>query len=331
MAQPSPHCPNPMQVHSLQRETDDVWTLNLINNDFYPYQPGQFALVSIRDSEDTLRAYTLSSSPGLSPFVSISVRCLPDGIGSRWLTQEVKSGQVLWLSDAQGTFSCVQHPSDRYLMLAAGCGVTPIISMCRWLVVNRPQCDIQVILNVRTPENVIFAEQWQRLCASFPQLKLTLMAEQRIQPGFLPGRISEQVLRQTVPDITSRTVMTCGPVVYMQQVEQLCQQLGVPARHFHKEQFHTPVEDQGDQVKLRMGQPLREFRVPVGSTLLAALEAHNLPVNAACRAGVCGSCKTRILEGAYTTSSSMTLSAAEVEQGYVLACSCQLQGDITLA
>ncbi|WP_162997540.1 2Fe-2S iron-sulfur cluster-binding protein, partial [Serratia marcescens] len=78
-------------------------------------------------------------------------------------------------------------------------------------------------------------------------------------------------------------------------------------------------------------RPLREFRVPVGSTLLAAMEAHALPVNAACRAGVCGSCKTRILEGDYTTTSTMTLSAEEIAQGYVLACSCQLQGDVTLA
>jgi NADH oxidoreductase Hcr len=46
---------------------------------------------------------------------------------------------------------------------------------------------------------------------------------------------------------------------------------------------------------------------------------------------VCGSCKTRILEGDYTTTSSMTLTAAEIAQGYVLACSCQLQGDVTLA
>lgn len=334
MIPPSPLCPNLMQVHSLQQETADVWTLNLINNDFYPYQPGQFALVSIRNSEDTLRAYTLSSSPGVSRFISISVRCLPDGLGSNWLTQEVKPGHQLWLSDAQGEFSCVQHPSDRYLMLAAGCGVTPIISMCRWLVVNRPQCDLRVIFNVRTPADVIFAKQWQQLSDQHPQLQLTLMAEQDAQPGFLAGRISEQALLQAAPDIAARTVMTCGPAPYMQQVEQLCQQLGVPPAQFHQEQFHTSAElehEQGEQLILRIGQPLREFRVPVGSTLLAALESHQLPVLAACRAGVCGSCKTRIIDGNYTTTSTMTLSPAEIEQGYVLACSCQLQGDVTLA
>ncbi|SQJ22976.1 NADH oxidoreductase hcr [Serratia rubidaea] len=334
MTQPDSLCPNRMQVHSIRQETADVWTLNLICHDFYPYQPGQFALVSIRNSEDTLRAYTLSSSPGLSPFLSISVRCLPDGVGSRWLTQEVRPGNTLWLSDAQGEFSCVQHPAERYLMLAAGCGVTPIISMCRWLAANRPACDVQVIFSVRSPEAVIFAEQWRQLCAAHPSLKLTLMAEHRAQPGFLSGRISDAVLRQHVPDIAERRVMTCGPVPYMAQVEQLCLALGVPPARLHKEQFHTPAENTGqadNTLALRIGRPLREFRVPVGSTLLAALESHRLPVTAACRAGVCGSCKTRVLDGDYTTSSTMTLTPEEIAQGYVLACSCQLHGDVTLA
>ncbi len=109
--------------------------------------------------------------------------------------------------------------------------------------------------------------------------------------------------------------------------------LAAAIKHFHKEQFHTPTAqaDATEGLTLRAARPLREFRVPVGSTLLAAMEANALPVNAACRAGVCGSCKTRILEGDYITTSTMTLSAEEIAQGYVLACSCQLQGDVTLA
>lgn len=191
-----------------------------------------------------------------------------------------------------------------------------------------------MIFNGRTPADTLFAKQWHALCAKHPQLRLTLMAEQDVQPGYLSGRISAEVLRQTVPDLIERTVMTCGPAPYMTQVEQLCLQLGVSAARFHKEQFHTPTEadtGQGEGLTLRAARPLREFRVPVGSTLLAAMEANALPVNAACRAGVCGSCKTRILEGNYTTSSNMTLTPEEIAQGYVLACSCQLQGDVVLA
>lgn len=334
MTQPCPQCPNRMQVHSIHQETADVWTINLINHDFYPYQPGQFALVSIRNSAQTLRAYTLSSSPGQSRFISISVRRIENGEGSQWLTQQLRPGNTLWLSDAQGAFSCMQHPAERYLMLAAGCGVTPIMSMCRWLAAYRPACDVRVLYNVRTPADVIFTDEWQQLCAAHPQIQLTLMLEQGTLPGALSGRIDEAALRQMAADFTERTVMVCGPAQYMALAERLCLQLGTAPTRFHQEHFHTPAEQPamaGKRLALRTSRPLGEFYVPVGSTLLAAMEAHRLPVTAACRAGVCGACKTRILEGDYTTSSTMTLTEQEIAQGYVLACSCQLQGDITLA
>ncbi|MBA0215398.1 NADH oxidoreductase [Pectobacterium brasiliense] len=332
---PTPLCSNRMQVHSITQETPDVWTISLVNHDFYPYQPGQYALVSIANSAETLRAYTISSSPGLSRFITLTVRRLDDGVGSRWLTQALKVGDYLWLSDAQGEFTCANAVSDRYLMAAAGCGVTPIMSMCRWLLANKPQTDIHVIFNVRNPLQVIFAKEWQDLVQRYPQqLHLTLMAEFDAAPGFLSGRISGDLLVEHVPDIASRTVMTCGPAPYMNQIETLSQQLGVASTRIFKEQFHPAdeaLDEDADQLTLTISRPLKNLRVPVGISLLAALEANKVPVVAACRAGVCGSCKTRVLSGNYTTSSTMTLTPAEIEQGYVLACSCQLQGDTVLA
>lgn len=338
MTQPTAACPHRMQVHSIHQETPDVWTISLINHDVYAYLPGQYALVCIANRPDTLRAYTLSSTPGLSQFITLTVRRLDDGIGSRWLTQHVKPGDYLWLSDAQGEFTCANDSvteNERYLMMAAGCGVTPIMSMCRWLLARRPQANVQVIFSVRNPQQVIFAAEWQSLIARYPaQLRLTLVAEFDATPGVLAGRITPSLLAQEVPDIAQRIVMTCGPAPYMKQVADLVSQAGVPATRFFKEQFHIAAEtadDTGEKLTLTIQQPLNNLRVPVGVSLLAALESNALPVNAACRAGVCGSCKTRILSGHYTTSSTMTLTPDEIAQGYVLACSCQLHGDTILA
>lgn len=335
MTMPTPLCPNRMQVHSLIQETPDVWTIALINHDFYPYQPGQYALVSIADSPETLRAYTLSSSPGLSRFITLTVRRLDNGLGSRWLTQDIRPGDNLWLSDPQGDFTCADAVNERYLMLAAGCGVTPIMSMCRWLLANRPLTDLRVIFNVRNPQQVIFADEWRELVRRYPaRLQLTLMAEEHATPGLLAGRLTLERLQTLAPDIAGRTVMTCGPAPYMAQVERFCRQCGVPATRFFKEQFHVvdggPDED-GDRLTLTLSHPLQKLRVPVGVSLLTALENNAVPVRAACRAGVCGSCKTRILSGDYHTSSTTTLTPEEIARGYVLACSCQLQGDTVLA
>lgn len=334
MTMPSSLCPNRMQIHSIVQETSDVWTINLINHDFYMYSPGQYALVSIKNSDEVMRAYTLSSSPGQSRYISITVRRLEDGTGSNWLTRAVKPGDYLWLSEAQGEFTCANVKSQQYLMLAAGCGVTPIMSMTRWLMTNRPETHVKVLFNVRDDKQVIFAQEWQQLTRMYPErLQLCIMAETPDNGELAQGRLSEEKLKTLVPDIAARVVMTCGPVPYMKNAQQFAANLGVPAEHFFMERFSTEPEliDNEDVLTLKIRQRLVDFKVPVGISLLSALEQNKQPVIAACRAGVCGSCKTKVLSGNYTTTSTMTLTEAEIAEGYVLACSCQLQSDIEIA
>ncbi|MBU4684204.1 NADH oxidoreductase [Cedecea davisae] len=322
MTIPTPLCPYRMQVHHIHQETPDVWTLSLINHDFYPYKAGQYALVSVCNGSETLRAYTLSSTPGLSEFITLTVRRIDGGAGSQWLTGEVKAGDYLWLSEAQGEFSCENIVADSYLLMAAGCGVTPIMAMRRWLAKHRPQADVQVIYNVRSPQDVIFADEWR----NYP---VTLVAETNAAHGFISGRLSRELLA-AVPDIAARTVMTCGPAPYMELVEHEVKQLGVTA--FYQEKFFTPASAPAQSgLKFTTLQPMREFYAPVGSTLLTALESNSVPVNAACRAGVCGCCKTKVISGDYSVTSTMTLTEEEIADGYVLACSCQPQGDLVLA
>lgn len=322
MTMPTSQCKWRMQVHHIQQETPDVWTLSLLCHDYYPYRAGQYALVSIRNSAETLRAYTISSTPGVSEYITLTVRRIADGQGSEWLTRDVKRGDYLWLSDAQGEFICDDKPADKLLLLAAGCGVTPVMSMRRWLAKNRPEADVQVIFSVRSPEDVIFADEWR----NYP---VTLVAENNATHGFVAGRLTTSLL-ECVPDLAARTVMTCGPAPYMDWVEEHVKALGVT--HFYKEKFFTPVAEAATSgLKFTKLQPAKEFYAPVGTTLLEALESNKVPVNAACRAGVCGSCKTRVVSGEYSVTSTMTLTDEEQKQGYVLACSCHPQSDLVLA
>lgn len=322
MTMPTPQCPWRMQVHHIRQETPDVWTLSLLCHDYYPYRAGQYALVSIRNSAEQMRAYTISSTPGVSEYITLTIRRLDGGLGSEWLTRDVKRGDYLWLSDAQGEFTCDNQANDKLLLLAAGCGVTPVMSMRRWLAKYRPQADVQVIFSVRSPQDVIFADEWK----NYP---VTLVAENNATAGFLAGRLTQAILRG-VPDLAARTVMTCGPAPYMDQVEKDVKALGVT--QFFNEKFFTPVADAATSgLKFTRLQPAKEFYGPVGTTLLEAFESNKVPVNAACRAGVCGSCKTKVMSGKYSVTSTMTLTAQEIAEGYVLACSCHPESDLVLA
>lgn len=322
MTMPTPQCPWRMQVHHIRQETPDVWTLSLLCHDYYPYRAGQYALVSIRNSAEQMRAYTISSTPGVSEYITLTIRRLDGGLGSEWLTRDVKRGDYLWLSDAQGEFTCDNQANDKLLLLAAGCGVTPVMSMRRWLAKYRPQADVQVIFSVRSPQDVIFADEWK----NYP---VTLVAENNATAGFLAGRLTQAILRG-VPDLAARTVMTCGPAPYMDQVKKDVKALGVT--QFFNEKFFTPVADAATSgLKFTRLQPAKEFYGPVGTTLLEAFESNKVPVNAACRAGVCGSCKTKVMSGKYSVTSTMTLTAQEIAEGYVLACSCHPESDLVLA
>lgn len=335
MSNPNPLCTNEMIVHSIEQETDDVYTLSLIAQDYYPYEAGQYALVSIKNTPTITRAYTLSSTPGLSQFVTLTVRRIPDGIGSNWLTSEVNVGDTLWLSDAMGEFTCSKIQADNYLLVAGGCGVTPIMSMTRWLLAHRPEINITVLYSVHAPKDVIFKREWQLLKQQYPQLNLFMNASTDPEEEFLSGRISPDMLLQIVPKIADYTVLTCGPESYMKDLQAMTAALGVTEDRFFLEQFHSSSEncllDNSKQLTLTITNPVPQtFSVPVGMTLLNALEENKVPVIAACRTGICGSCKTKVVSGTFETTTTGPLTAAEIEKGYVLACSCQLTGNVSV-
>lgn len=137
--------------------------------------------------------------------------------------------------------------------------------MRRWLAKYRPQADVQVIYNIRSPQDVIFADEWR-------QYPVTLVAENNATHGFVAGRLTTELLK-SVPDLATRTVMTCGPAPYMDWVEQEVTALGVT--RFFKEKFFTPVAQAAtDGLKFTKLQPAKAFYAPVGTTLLEALESN---------------------------------------------------------
>ncbi|MGL5727236.1 MAG: NADH oxidoreductase [Plesiomonas sp.] len=351
-------CHNAMYVHALHQETADVFTLILRPAKPYSYLAGQYAFVNIGNNQPenkpgnlpVVRAYTISSSPNVSEYISITVRQIPNGVGSQWLTTQIKVGDTLWLSDAQGDFTCATHADNKqYLMLAAGCGITPIMSMTRWLMHQRKNTHVTVIYNAHSVDDVIFAQEWQQLAASHPKtLSLHIMAKQPHHPAPLNGRLSFDMLKQLVPDAEKYTVMSCGPESYMALSKTVAEQLGVKQGEFYQESFfnakdnnltaeksavieNTATGSVNTMAKLHIRGLQRDIHVPVGTTLLAALEQHDVPVFAACRAGVCGSCKVQVISGDTESSSQMTLSADEIASGYVLACSCTIKADLELA
>lgn len=332
----NPLCINELQVHSIVKEAPNVTTINFIAQDFYPYQAGQYALVSIKNTPHITRAYSLSSTPGESRFVSITVREIEGGVGSTWLNNDVKVGDQVWFSNPMGEFSCQQVIADNYLLVGAGSGVTPIMSMARWLLANRPEVNVTVIHSVHSPEDVIFKQEWAELKAKYPKLQLVINASVNATEGFASGRISAEIIKNAVPNLANYTVMTCGPEAYMNALKEIVLSLGGTEDRFFTEAFFNTAlagEISSDKKTSLTINGISQIKaeVPVGMTLLAALEAQEQPVVSGCRTGLCGLCKTKVTGGEYEVVNTGDLTDEEIAQGYVLACSCRVKKNVSVS
>ena len=142
------------------------------------------------------------------------------------------------------------------------------------------------------------------------------------------GRLDKTWLEQLTPNLHQRTVYLCGPEGFMEDVSQYLQQLEFNMAQFFQENF-TPIaatETETLTTALTLNVPAfgQTLTANHGDNLAAALESAGLPLLVACRSGVCGSCRCKVTPNSVNSSSSMTLTAAEIEQGYVLACSSTL-------
>lgn len=229
---------------SVVQETHDTKTYNFVAEPrvLFHYKPGQFVTIEIPLATQVLRRnYTISSSPSRPYMLSITVKKVPMGWMSNWLYDNMAEGVECTITGPSGKFSCVDHMTPRMLFLTAGSGVTPCMSMLRWLADTPSTTEIAFINSVRTPSDIIFHQELLYLSTRLGTRLRLLILPAALSPG-QPwqgpiGRLSEDLLRSNVPDFMNRQVFTCGPPSYMAFVKAMLQGMEFPMRHYHQESF----------------------------------------------------------------------------------------------
>jgi ferredoxin-NADP reductase len=332
-------------------ETADVRTFVLVpaKPTLLVYEPGQFVTLELPIEGKTVRrSYTMSSSPSRPHAMSITVKRIPNGQVSNWLHDNLRPGAALNLSGPHGMFSCFNAPSQKLLLVAAGSGITPIMSMLRWLCDTASACDIVFINNVRTPSDIIFARELDYIA--------TRMGD-RLRLGVVPaaglpgaawngpiGRFSDQLIRLWAPDFAEREVFVCGPAGYMKVVRATLERMGLPMARYHEESFGAPqfamvsatappllaspastvvpaapraATATVEVVFVKSGKTVTANE---GDFLLDLAEEHDVAIESGCRAGNCGACKVIGTEGKVVMEEQTALSAEDIADGYVLTC-----------
>ena len=333
---------------SVVAETHDVKTFTFHSPD-YPalaYEPGQFLTISpVIGQQSVSRCYTLSSTPTRPFTFSITVKRVPGGAVSNWLHDNLKAGDAMSASGPAGVFTPVAGPARKLLYLSAGSGITPLMAMTRAAADLHADLDIVFVHSARTPKDIIFREELARLERSMPRLRTLFFCEGLgDEPDWAGpiGRLSIAELQQRIPDFLERSVFTCGPKGYMDAARALLGAAGFDLARYHQESFDinaevvvepTPGAEPGlaqDTFTVRLARSGKSFTMSADQTVLSAAKKAGAVVPSSCSQGVCGTCKTALLEGSVEMKHNGGIRQREIDKGLRLLCCSRPTSDLVI-
>jgi len=341
-----------LEVIAIADEAPDVKTFTFRSDaqTWFRYKPGQFVTLELPVSEDEplLRTYTLSSSPSRPFSIAVTVKAQAGSVGTRWMFQTLKPGDHIRAYGPAGEFSHHNHPAAKYLFISAGSGVTPMMSMLRWLNDCAPWTDVAFVNCARRPEEIIFRKELELLGNHMPGLSLGFMIEERSNReswfGHM-GRIDATRLPLLAPDFREREVFCCGPEAFMRAVRDMLATAGFDMAHYHQESFSVPTVEElvapiaeaaaieaelAEAFAVRFALSDVEGQCLPGQTLLQTARASGVRIPAACEFGLCGTCKTKKLSGEVAMEHNGGILDDEIAEGYILACCSRPLGPVEI-
>ncbi len=342
-----------LRVARVFQETPDVKTFRLMNplGGVLPftYLPGQFlTLAVLTDVRLVKRAYTIASSPTQHDYVEVTVKHEAGGVVSGYLHERVREGDLLDCSGPSGSFVFTGRECKCILLVGGGVGITPLMSVVRYLTDRAWAGDIYLIYSVHTPKDFIFREEIEYLARRHPNFRAvaTVSHPEGIDWVGQTGRITKELITKSVPDLASRYVHVCGPVPMMEAVKKELAELGVPAERIKTEAFGPalgkpvpevppalPTPTTGTAVALPTVTFARSHKaapLPHDKTVLDAADAAGVEIDNSCRVGTCGTCRVRLLSGAVTMAVEDGLEPGDKEKNIILACQAKSTGDVAV-
>lgn len=337
----------PLTIAATKRETADALTLMLAVPSAlaaaYRFKPGQHVPVRARVAgEELRRTYSISSGPD-DTHLAITIKRLAGGRFSSWANETLRPGMALDALPPQGRF--VLSPSDgsprHVLAIAAGAGITPIMAMLRHALAREPATRFTLVYGNRSTADAIFGEALEDLkdrhLGRFALLQV-LSREESDSP-LLSGRITPATLRALLPGIGTpgdiAEAFLCGPGGMIRDLRAALIDIGLPRERVHHE-FFAPVSGAApavahgsitsekaapaaDVVAIVDGARHRLALAP-GETVLDAAIRTGLRIPYSCKAGMCCTCRARIVEGKGAMRVNYSLEPWEIERGFTLTC-----------
>jgi ring-1,2-phenylacetyl-CoA epoxidase subunit PaaE len=302
----------------------------------YAFKAGQSLTVRRpADPADQRRTYSICAPEGERP--RIGVREVPGGVVSSWLVHEVRPGDEVEVAPPSGTFTPDLEAGGRHVLIAAGSGITPVLSIAASLL-RRPGAQVGVLYGNRRAETVMFAEELADLKDAYPsRLELVhLLSREAREVDLLSGRLDAAKLRTLLPLLIDVPAVEhwwlCGPFGMVTDATAVLTEFGVAPDRIHRELFwvdEAPPEllreerlpdGPASEVTVILDGRSTTATVAEGNTVLDGAQRARPDLPFACKGGVCGTCRGRLVEGEVRMRRNFALEPAELAAGFVLTC-----------
>jgi ring-1,2-phenylacetyl-CoA epoxidase subunit PaaE len=324
-----------LTVACVDRLTDDsaAITFSVPENlrETFAFRPGQSVTIKRGDER---RSYSICAPAG-SP-LRIGVREVQDGIVSGWLVREVRTGDRIEVQPPSGRFTPDLDEPAHHALIAAGSGITPVLSIASSALATGSRTTL--LYGNRRTGSVMFADEVADLKDAHPtaiQLVHVLSREAQ-EVELFSGRMDADKLRVLLPAVTDPATVDhwwlCGPYGMVTDAVDVLTELGVPRERVHRELFYVedvpPEQDRhveepptgGSQVTVILDGRSTTTTVPHDIPVLDGAQQVRPDLPFACKGGVCGTCRARVVTGTVHMRRNFALEDDEVEDGFVLTC-----------
>ena len=329
-----------LRVAAVERLCDDAVAVTFdVPDDLadrYAFRPGQSLTVRhTGKGADERRTYSICAPAGARP--RIGVREVPGGLVSSWLVHDVRAGDEVEVAPPTGSFTPDLTSGGRHVLIAAGSGITPVLSIAASLL-QHPEAHVSILYGNRRADTVMFAEELADLKDAHPaRLELVhLLSREPREVDLLTGRLDAAKLRTLLPLLIDVDAVDhwwlCGPFGMVTAATEVLGEHGVEPARVHRELFWVdeappePVREErrlegpSSEVTVVLDGRSTTVTVPEGETVLEGAQRSRPDLPFACKGGVCGTCRARVVEGDVVMRRNFALEAAEVAAGFVLTC-----------
>ncbi len=341
----------PLIVSAIRRETPESVSVGVTVPSAqiaaFTYKAGQFLTFRATiDGEEVRRSYSLCAPP--SVFASthtlwIAAKEVSGGKFSTYLNRTLQVGDTLEVMPPDGNFVTEMDEAQRrhVVAFAGGSGITPILALISTILETEPQSRCTLVYGNRAVSSIMFAEALEDLKNRYLH-RLSILHVISDEPqdapifeGLLNREKSDALLAQLIAPETIDLAFICGPDPMMNATEAALLHAGVDPKRIRIERFGVPMPasavvstpskadaETTTKTTLDIVADGKQRRIPIFATqtvLDAGLRA-GLPLPYACKAGVCCTCKAKLISGHVRMEKNFTLSEQEIAQGFVLTC-----------